>query len=218
MTRMNSRPVSITQVYPQDTEPTDTRDGILWVDTSVSPPNTYTYDADTASWEPVATQNVYVQDTAPSGPTNGEIWVDTSVTPPSASVYDATNGVWVNQVDQGDLDSHAATAGAHHSRPVAGSGLADNAGTFDVAFATESGSISSGNTGAWATSVSLTNTYDPDSFIAVAQVTIGSVDWYAGSGVKSHDTDANGNVTGITIEGSDERSNTCYWYVVGVPV
>lgn len=118
MTRMQSRPVTITQVYAQDTAPTDTRPGVLWVDTSVSPPKTYTYDADTASWEPVAVQNLYVQDTAPSAPENGEIWVDTSLTPPETKTYDATNAVWERQLRAAELDSHAATASAHHAKPT----------------------------------------------------------------------------------------------------
>lgn len=133
MTRMNSRPVTITQVYPQDTAPTDTREGVLWVDTSVSPPDTKVYDAASGTWEPVATSHIYVQDTAPSSPANGEIWVDTSVTPPDSAVYDGTNAVWVNQVDQPDLDNHAATASAHHARPTPGNALSEDAnGNFDV--------------------------------------------------------------------------------------
>lgn len=40
------------RVYAQDTEPVDTRDGILWVDTSVSPRETFVYSTDTESWEP----------------------------------------------------------------------------------------------------------------------------------------------------------------------
>lgn len=40
-----------TRVYAQDVAPNDTRDGVLWVDTSVSPRDTYVYSSDSASWE-----------------------------------------------------------------------------------------------------------------------------------------------------------------------
>lgn len=91
---MNSRPVTITQVYAQDTAPNDTRDGVMWVDTSVSPPDTYVRDATTASWEPVAPGNVTISSTAPTGVNDGHVWVDTSVTPPLAKTYEADDGSW----------------------------------------------------------------------------------------------------------------------------
>ena len=128
---MNSRPVSITQVYPQDTEPTDTRDGILWVDTSASPPATYTFDRQSSEWAPVASSDLSVQDTAPDSPTDGEVWVDTSLSRPRAKVYDAGAGQWNKQVDATEfgshksdssahgLGTHKSDASAHHTRPTA---------------------------------------------------------------------------------------------------
>lgn len=91
---MKSQAIFRKQVYTQDTAPGDTRAGVLWVDTSVSPPNTKTYDETTGTWEPVATENLAVQDTAPTDPTNGMLWVDTSVTPPNAQTYDGTDSAW----------------------------------------------------------------------------------------------------------------------------
>lgn len=51
---LNSTPVAQTQVYAQNTSPVDERDGVLWVDTSVSPRETFVYSETSASWEPIA--------------------------------------------------------------------------------------------------------------------------------------------------------------------
>lgn len=52
----DSTPIAERQVYAQDTQPSNERDGVLWVDTSVpsGPPKTNVYDADTGSWEPLS--------------------------------------------------------------------------------------------------------------------------------------------------------------------
>lgn len=52
-----SRSLADTRVYAQDTEPTDNRDGVMWVDTSGSDRPTYVYSTDTEAWEPVATKD-----------------------------------------------------------------------------------------------------------------------------------------------------------------
>lgn len=128
MAGMSSRPVTITQVYVQETEPTDTRDGILWVDTTVNPPKTKVYDADTGSWEPVATKNVHIQDTAPDAPGDGEIWVDTSLTRPRAKVYDAGAAQWNKQIDATEFGNHKASASAHHAKPTGTDTVSKSAG------------------------------------------------------------------------------------------
>lgn len=51
---MNSSPIADRVVYAQDTQPDDTRDGILWVDTSSGSRETKVYSSDTETWEPVA--------------------------------------------------------------------------------------------------------------------------------------------------------------------
>lgn len=129
---MSSRPVTITQVYVQETEPTDTRDGILWVDTTVNPPKTKVYDADTGSWEPVATKNVHIQDTAPDAPGDGEIWVDTSLTRPRAKVYDAGAAQWNKQIDATEFGNHKGDASAHHAKPTATQSASKSRGYFTV--------------------------------------------------------------------------------------
>jgi len=53
MTRMNSRPIQSSVVFAQDTEPTSTVDGILWVNTSDPSRPTSVYSSDTENWEPV---------------------------------------------------------------------------------------------------------------------------------------------------------------------
>lgn len=129
---MSSRPVQITQVYPQDTAPTDKRDGVLWVDTSVSPPKTKTWDADTTQWAPVATSNVDVQNTAPSAPDNGDIWVDTSLSRPRAKVYDSAASQWNKQIDATEFGNHKATSDAHHARPTSTANAGANGGYFTI--------------------------------------------------------------------------------------
>lgn len=55
MTSMNSRPVTQQVVYPQDTQPVDERDGVMWIDTSQESRPLYVYSEGTAAWEPVKT-------------------------------------------------------------------------------------------------------------------------------------------------------------------
>lgn len=49
-----SRSIQDTRVYAQETAPTDTRDGILWIDTSDPRRPTYVYSGDSGNWEAVA--------------------------------------------------------------------------------------------------------------------------------------------------------------------
>lgn len=63
---LSSTSISDRRVYAQDTAPADDRDGILWVDTSVSPRETYVYSTDSASWESVTPSS-----TGTAGPTYG---------------------------------------------------------------------------------------------------------------------------------------------------
>lgn len=55
---LNSTPIADRQVYRQDEQPSDGRDGILWVDTSASPAETKVYDKATDSWELLSEENV----------------------------------------------------------------------------------------------------------------------------------------------------------------
>jgi hypothetical protein len=107
MAGMSSRPVQQTQVYNQDTEPTDTRDGVLWVDTSTSPPDTYSYDASTGTWEPVAPGNVTISDTQPTGVNNGHLWVDTTAN--RLRRYDGANDSWDHVEPLGERITNASS-------------------------------------------------------------------------------------------------------------
>lgn len=44
------------RIYAQDTQPADERDGVIWIDTSVSPRDKYVYSVDSASWESLTPQ------------------------------------------------------------------------------------------------------------------------------------------------------------------
>lgn len=55
MSGMSSRPVQQTVIYPQPTQPTDERDGVLWVDTSTESRQLSVYSEATSQWEPVKT-------------------------------------------------------------------------------------------------------------------------------------------------------------------
>lgn len=85
---MSSRPVSQTVIYAQDTEPTDTRDGVIWVDTSVPERPASAYSSDTGQFEPMSPSNIAVQDSAPANPTLGDGWIDTSQDPPQFKTWD----------------------------------------------------------------------------------------------------------------------------------
>lgn len=94
MTLGQSTSIQDQRVYASDTEPVDNRDGVMWVDTSVSPRDTYVYSTDSASWEKIAAESWKVQNTAPTGPQDGDGWIDTSATPPRARIYEADTGTW----------------------------------------------------------------------------------------------------------------------------
>lgn len=57
-------PIAERRVYAQADEPSDTRDGILWVDTSVSPRETFVYSTDTNSWEPTQVSESRIREIA----------------------------------------------------------------------------------------------------------------------------------------------------------
>lgn len=111
---MQSTTIQQTQVYAQETQPTDTRDGVLWVDTSVSPRQTYVYSTTSGSWEsvkPSETQtnlpigggyyNSYTGQLTLSGTANEVVWSDTVDIPDSG--YDGLK-LHVANVDYGDVD------------------------------------------------------------------------------------------------------------------
>lgn len=106
---MESTPLFDRRVYASDTKPDDERDGVIWVDTSVSPRDTFVYSTDTNSWEKVSAESWKIQNTAPSNPSDGDGWIDTSVTPPEAKVYEADDSTWYN-VDT-DTTDHGALTG-----------------------------------------------------------------------------------------------------------
>lgn len=92
---LDSRSVSDQRVYAQDTAPADQRDGVIWVDTSVSPRDTYVYSQDSNSWENIAPSNVYQQSAAPSSPSDGDLWVDTdSTSPQKVYQYESATASW----------------------------------------------------------------------------------------------------------------------------
>lgn len=64
MTGISSGSVADRRVYAQNTEPGDTRDGILWVDTSDPDRTTFVYSADTSAWERIAPVTVSEKDVA----------------------------------------------------------------------------------------------------------------------------------------------------------
>jgi len=49
----NSQAIFDQRVYAQDTEPADKRDGVIWVDTSVSPRETYVYSKSSGRFETI---------------------------------------------------------------------------------------------------------------------------------------------------------------------
>lgn len=113
MAGMSSRAVADTVVYAQDVEPSDTRDGVLWVDTSEPSRPVYVYSSDTGQFEPTAPGNVTVSDTAPTGKAEGHLWVDTSAAPPTVKTLDGA-GNWTVLVftAAGYVDETANRAGA----------------------------------------------------------------------------------------------------------
>lgn len=70
----------------------------------------------------------YVQAGAPNGAEEGESWYDTDAD--QAYVYDGAAWIETTVTDHGQLSG--VTSSDHHTRPSAGSGLAENAGSFDV--------------------------------------------------------------------------------------
>lgn len=103
MTRMNSRPVTQTVVYAQDVQPTDTRDGIMWVDTASAENDLYTYDAGNSEWVLAAPSNIAIQDTAPSAASLGDGWIDTSLTVPVLKIYDGSSWQKDSVTDHGNM-------------------------------------------------------------------------------------------------------------------
>jgi len=69
-------------------------------------------------------------------------------------------------------------------------------------FETESGTFNRDSPSAGTTSITLNNTYDPSCFIASIGIESGGTsatyDQAIGSGIRSYDTNANGNITGVT--------------------
>lgn len=145
-------------VYTQDTEPSDKRDGILWVDTSASPPDTYTRDASAETWEPVASGKVTVSDTAPTGVNEGHLWVDTSTSPPKEKTLTAGGSWVVPKIDYSEIENppHVET------HQTSGNNFEESV-TFNSAFATTPyiayGGFTAGtNTGAYGASKSKSTT------------------------------------------------------------
>lgn len=52
---LESTPISDRRIYAQDTQPADTRDGVLWVDTTTQERQLSVYSEATGQWEPVKT-------------------------------------------------------------------------------------------------------------------------------------------------------------------
>jgi hypothetical protein len=190
MPDMGSRPIRQTVLYAQDTQPDDTRDGVLWVDTSDSSRPVYVYSSDTGAWEPAAPDAVHRQDTQPTGATDGDLWVDTGVQPRVVYAYDAGADSW-DRVGQklGQESSTLSGSVGSNVLPL----------TITVSF-TNTYSTAGGGSG-----ITITDTYAADAF---------------GGGFKRFTTDANGNVDGMEMvvanNDSGSRSYEGGWNVMGV--
>lgn len=138
---LNSQTLADTRIYAQDTQPTDERDGIIWVDTSVSPRDTYVYSNSSNSWEIISPESWTISDTAPNSPTDGDGWIDTSANPSRARVYNASTSNWRSYASENqynshvtDFNNHTGAAEPHHARPTAGAGITEDAnGNFNTA-------------------------------------------------------------------------------------
>lgn len=72
----SSRSVADTRVYAQDTEPQDTRDGIIWVDTSADPRDTYVYSTASVQWEDITPPSTADNSNPIGYLTEGPTWSD----------------------------------------------------------------------------------------------------------------------------------------------
>lgn len=122
---LSSQTLADTRVYAQDTQPTDERDGIIWVDTSVSPRDTFVYSSASNSWELISPETWDIQNTAPNSPSDGDGWIDTSVNPPKVNVYNASDATWRPYATENQLNNHitnfnnhTAATEPHHTRPT----------------------------------------------------------------------------------------------------
>jgi hypothetical protein len=81
-----------TVIPTQDTPPTGTNTGMLWVDTGNAPPTLKVYTG--SAWVAVDTDTTTPHGSvAPASPVTGNLWVDTAVNPPVLNVYTGT--AWV---------------------------------------------------------------------------------------------------------------------------
>lgn len=159
MTRLGgSESITDRRVYAQSTEPIDTRDGIMWVDTSVSSRPVFVYSTDTGAWEPAAPDAVHRQAGQPSNPSDGDIWIDTDATDRPTYRYDKSTDTWIQLANQSDvsnntsrLDSHDTTLSDHDSRITSNSNDISNHSSTNEAHWTEhaSGTTTAGNTNEW---------------------------------------------------------------------
>lgn len=56
-----SQSISDQRVYSQNTSPTDTRNGNIWIDTSQNPPETHVYSEDSQNWENISPTETQVE-------------------------------------------------------------------------------------------------------------------------------------------------------------
>lgn len=147
---LNSQTLADTRVYAQDTQPTDERDGIIWVDTSVSPRDTFVFSSASNSWENISPSNVHQQDTEPTNPKNGDLWVDTNRSRRFISVWDASIPQWHpvtrrnSSEVQSAMSSHTSDANAHHAPPTTTQNALSTTGYELPVTHVNSGGLSSG--------------------------------------------------------------------------
>lgn len=80
MTFAGTNALADSRVYAQDSAPTDTRPGIIWVDTSQSPPRTKVYSTDSDTWESVSERPVTFTD-------SGESFTESDVTTNTTNAF-----------------------------------------------------------------------------------------------------------------------------------
>jgi len=94
----------------QATAPTDTVDGLIWIDSDAVAANgakpAYVWDSSTSSWTQfVGGTDVPLQNTAPSSPNTGDLWIDnTDPAKPILKVYDGSAWVIAGSSVEADSD------------------------------------------------------------------------------------------------------------------
>lgn len=92
------------------TAPTNTVDGLIWVDSDAVEANgakpAYVWDSTASSWvQFVGGTDIPLQNTAPSSPITGDVWIDnTDITKPIIKVYDGSSWLIAGASVEADFD------------------------------------------------------------------------------------------------------------------